>query len=274
MDISVVIPTYHTQSYLAECLNSLEKQTFDHSRFEIIIVLNGEERPYMDIVDKSVGNLKNISVRKLYTACKGVSNARNMAIDAAKGMYVCFIDDDDFVAPTFLESAFNVMDGREDVVVQSNVLYYLEEENRCAENYISRAFYNNKARTHPSLLSLRSFTSFACAKLIPRKIIGNRRFPVEFKRLEDAMFMAMLTDKIKTVLLTSADAVYYYRMRQGSASHARLSLCDFLHENLLQMAAFVRIYLSNPRAYDFLFFCTRIMAICRTVLRRLCHVRA
>ncbi|MBR2684403.1 MAG: glycosyltransferase [Atopobiaceae bacterium] len=104
--ISVIIPVYNVEAYLDECLTSLEAQDF--TDFEAICVNDGspdrsrtvlarwEARvPGLRIVDKENG---------------GVSSARNVGLDCARGDYVCFLDGDDRLAPQALGIIVRALD--------------------------------------------------------------------------------------------------------------------------------------------------------------------
>ena len=106
MKISVVVPTYKPKYYLWECLNSLKEQTFPVDDFEILLVLNGCCEPYKSEIEEYL--LKNVmsNVYLIQVDQPGVSNARNIALDYAKGSYVAFIDDDDYVSPFYLEELY------------------------------------------------------------------------------------------------------------------------------------------------------------------------
>src|SRR5690554_1613370 len=93
--LSVIIPTYKPQNYILECIDSLQKQTLNKIFFEVIIVLNGDKEPYYTEVENYIKEHDNFKI--IHTATAGVSNARNIGIDTAKGSHVVFIDDDDFI---------------------------------------------------------------------------------------------------------------------------------------------------------------------------------
>ena len=98
MDISVIIPTYKPQDYIWTCLDSLVNQTLSYDHFEVIIILNGCSEPWKSqIEDYIASNMSAMNVTFIQTDIPGVSNARNLGLDAIKGDYVFFIDDDDYM---------------------------------------------------------------------------------------------------------------------------------------------------------------------------------
>ena len=108
MEISVIIPTYKPQDYLWRCLDSLDGQTLAKDKFEVILVLNGCKEPYDGEIKNYAVNHSQLPLDYIQTDKGGVSNARNIGIDAANGDYITFIDDDDYVSPRYLEALLEV----------------------------------------------------------------------------------------------------------------------------------------------------------------------
>ena len=107
MKISVIIPSYKPQSYILECLDSICGQTFPKSDFEVILVLNGCKEPYDGQLREYISNHPEVQWNFIQTDEGGVSNARNLGLDAAKGEYITFVDDDDYVSGVYLEELYN-----------------------------------------------------------------------------------------------------------------------------------------------------------------------
>jgi glycosyltransferase involved in cell wall biosynthesis len=88
VQISVVIPSYKPGTYIYKCLDSLRMQTLPSGEFDVFVVLNASEDIHEEMLRRYITeqNITNISV--LRTSIPGVSNARNMGLDAATGAYV------------------------------------------------------------------------------------------------------------------------------------------------------------------------------------------
>jgi glycosyltransferase involved in cell wall biosynthesis len=99
--ISVVIPTYKPDYTLYEWLESLKKQTLNCEMFEVIIVLNGDKKPYEEEINNYI-KTSTLNINFVYAEEKGVSNARNVGIKLAKGEYITFIDSDDWISENYL----------------------------------------------------------------------------------------------------------------------------------------------------------------------------
>ena len=100
--LSVVIPSYNHEDYIAETLKSLEKQTFQD--FEVIMIDDGSR-------DRTVEVAANASSRaQIYIqGNQGVVAARNRGIRLAKGQYICFVDSDDVVLADNLRQGLRTM---------------------------------------------------------------------------------------------------------------------------------------------------------------------
>ncbi|MBL4663863.1 MAG: glycosyltransferase family 2 protein [Flavobacteriaceae bacterium] len=97
--ISVVIPLYNKEAFIAETINSVLSQTY--TEFEIIVVNDGS-------TDASLSALNTITdprIKIISIENSGVSVARNAGVDMTLGDWIAFLDGDDWWAPTFLEEA-------------------------------------------------------------------------------------------------------------------------------------------------------------------------
>lgn len=260
MKISVIIPTYKPQDYLWECLNSLVAQTFPKEDFEVILVLNGCCEPWKSNIQQYIdARMQGMNVKYIQTDEGGVSNARNIALDLAKGDYVTFIDDDDFISPTYLEElyekatpdtvslcypyAFN--DGK----IEEQLPYTITEAYNYCINYQCKSLSSR----------VRKFFSGPCMKLIPMSFIQGRRFDVRFKNGEDSLFMFLISDRIKKVVLTSPNAIYYRRVRMNSAVTTSRSLKNVFMNSYKLSREYTKIYFSQFGSYNHLFYATRIL---------------
>ena len=98
--ISVIIPVYNGQKYLARCLNTLQKQTFKD--WQAVFVDDGSTDKSGKILDKYLLRDKRIVV--IHKKNMGVSAARNDGIKKAKGKYIHFMDVDDEIDTDYYET--------------------------------------------------------------------------------------------------------------------------------------------------------------------------
>lgn len=96
--VSVVMPAYNSEKYIADSIESILKQTYND--FELIVVNDGSIDNTSNIVRKYIN--KDYRIRLLEQKNQGVSIARNTGIDATKGEYISFLDADDLWDENFL----------------------------------------------------------------------------------------------------------------------------------------------------------------------------
>lgn len=259
MKISVIIPTYKPQSYLWVCLDSLCAQTFPKDDFEVILVLNGCKEPYDTEIREYVQRHRDIQFVYQQTEQGGVSNARNMALDVARGEFVAFIDDDDYVSPSYLQELYEV--ANKDTIA---LAYPCAFNDGCSQQipYAITKTYTALARhgRMPFSSKVRRYFNGPCMKLIPMSFIQQRRFDLRFRNGEDALFMFLISDKFKYVDFTSEKAIYYRRYRIGSAVTSKKSVSYVLKNTLMQILAYCTIYFRHPANYRFRLYANRICA--------------
>jgi glycosyltransferase involved in cell wall biosynthesis len=266
MEISVVIPSYKPGDYLKECLASLSKQTLLRSKFEVLLILNGCNQPYNDELQKYIAQeLSTLNVRFMQTDVAGVSNARNIGLDNATGDYICFLDDDDALSPNCLAEL--LLKSSKDVVSINNAVFFTDDLCKTAPYHLTERFNKILKLGKCTLLNSRSFFSVCYCKLIHKDIIGARRFNLKYKFGEDALFMALISDRIRRIVPTSSSALYYRRIRKGSAVTTERSRRAIWKNNVDLFFEFIRIFLSNPLRYNSLFFTTRLLAVTRECFR-------
>ena len=115
LKISVIIPVYNAEKTLHRCGDRILFQTF--SDFEVLLIDDGCKDNSGKICDEYAK--KDSRVKVIHKVNGGVSSARNMGLDNAKGEWITFIDADDYIASDFL-SAINNNDC-DFIIVQENI---------------------------------------------------------------------------------------------------------------------------------------------------------
>lgn len=119
--ISVIIPVFNTQDYLKTCLDSVFKQTFQD--FEVICVDDGSTDDSLKILEEYKEKDSRLTVISQPNSKQGT--ARNKGLDLAKGVYIAFLDSDDFIPDDFLEILYNKAEETDsEVVLTDEVLYF------------------------------------------------------------------------------------------------------------------------------------------------------
>ena len=104
--VSVIVPVYKVEFFLRRCVESILKQTYQN--MEIILVDDGSPDRCPQICDSFCR--KDTRIRVIHKKNGGLSDARNVGIEAAKGEYLCFVDSDDYIQSTMLEHLVKAVD--------------------------------------------------------------------------------------------------------------------------------------------------------------------
>lgn len=264
MDISVIIPTFRPNEYIYECLLSLNIQSFSKNRFEVIIILNGCRDPYKSLLQQYIDEeLTNLSVVLIQTDVAGVSNARNLGMSISNGEYICFIDDDDVINETYLESLYEQRS--KDSVVCAHVYSFDDHLSSKFETDYLDAVFKKKGK---SIYALKVALSSSCAKLIPCKIIDRILFTKDITVGEDALFMFKISKNIKQIKLAD-QAIYYRRKRTDSASRKKYSLKWVIQNRMVLIRNYTIFYAKNIHCMNVFFFLNRIGAIIKSTFKLL-----
>lgn len=112
--LSLIIPIYNASTYLAFSLESLLSQPFQD--FELILVDDGSTDASPSICDEYAA--KDERIRVLHEPHSGVANSRQVGLEAAKGMYILYVDADDQVDPCMIADMYQVaVDQEADMVL-------------------------------------------------------------------------------------------------------------------------------------------------------------
>lgn len=229
--ISIIIPIYNVEKYVAECLNSVISQTYDHSKIECIIVNDCTPDKSMDIVNKIIGKYSGemTFITHRHKENKGLSSARNTGISIATGEYLYFLDSDDYIYPNSIELLMEGVEKYKDIdIVVGN--FFDERLNRPLMN-----IHNNEMLKSVDLLFFGKMENkSAWNNLIKRKLfsIHNLRFPVG-RYFEDIVLNYELFSYVNKVYVVS-QCTYFYRdnlngiIRKQSIEKLSKSIDDYL----------------------------------------------
>lgn len=124
--ISVIIPVYNAEKYLDRCIQSIQSQTL--TDIEIICVNNGSTDTSLEILEKYAKEDSRILVMNHEKS--SIGTARNIGISIARGIYVAFVDSDDFIQSTMFEKLYCKVTAYDaDIGITNIYLYYEENHN-------------------------------------------------------------------------------------------------------------------------------------------------
>ncbi|MBF7021207.1 glycosyltransferase family 2 protein [Staphylococcus kloosii] len=221
MKFSIIVPTYNSEAYIEELMNSLKDQTYDSNDFEVIVVDDCSSDDTLKKVKKYNKDL-NLTVKKLDTNSGGPGKPRNTALALAKGEYVFFVDSDDYINVDTLQDVSDFVDENNSDVV----LVKMEGVNgRGAPRSMFKKTEDGLTLAHSRIVYTLSPTKFYRTALLREHNID---FPEDLKSAEDQLFTMKAyihADNIATL----ADKPYYYATkREGEhMSSAYVKPIDF-----------------------------------------------
>lgn len=234
--ISIIIPVYNVDKYLCQCLDSVINQTYKN--LEIILVDDGSSDYSGKICDDYSKKDNRITV--VHKENGGISSARNIGLNVAKGQYISFVDSDDWVENNFIEYLYSY--ANKDTIVCCS--YNRIENNKIVIHSLGKLIKCDEL-TFINLLQDSMLNCFAGKdidqlgspvwnKLYPAWIFHNIRFP-EGKTAEDAFIILKLFNKINRVVICPSSN-YNYRARENSivATINKTNLKDYLDAYLEQ----------------------------------------
>ena len=211
MRLSVIVPMYNVEAYIAQCLNSLAEQTLKD--MEVLLVDDGAADRTTEIAKQFAETHSNF--RYFRKENGGLSDARNYGIPSAKGDYIAFLDSDDWVEPDIYEHMVNAI-GDADVCV-ADLEYSYEDTSR---NFVMKGLSEQNADTvqKQALLS----PLFAWNKIYKADLFrgeGGYRYP-KGTWYEDHPVTTMIFAKAKDIAYLP-ETGFHYRQREGSIMSAR-----------------------------------------------------
>ena len=215
--ISVIIPVYNGDAYLAECLDSVVSQSME--QLDIIVVDDGSTDASPGICDSYAE--RDPRVRVIHQSNGGVSAARNAALDIAKGRYIGFVDADDKVRPQFFETLYGLLcDAPPNSILACGCEILTAEgvQAQALPEDWQKQFTLPAAQAYPYLLYPGGYECYIGSKLIDRAFFVGKdglRFHEDLALCEDRLLIMELLLRASTVLFTS-EGGYLYRFREGS----------------------------------------------------------
>lgn len=228
MFLSMIIPVYNAEKYLAECLDSCLAQDLPLADYEIICVNDGSKDGSPDILRSFETRHSNITV--IDQPNGGVSAARNAGLRIAKGEFVWFIDSDDFI--------------------EQNCLHHLKQlvyQNACDCVLLSGYSFGQeltpdeqKLRAARSLVPNITFSAL-WMRIFRRDLLSDLSFADDISYGEDVLFIRQfcLTDH-KSISVD--DILYFYRSNPDSLMNSSDRNRQRIHSNMRGAIEMRKVY--------------------------------
>lgn len=235
--VSVIIPIYNAELSLNRCIDSVLNQNY--SNWELLLVDDGSSDNSGKICDEY--SLRDSRIKVFHKINGGVSSARNMGLDHAKGEWITFVDADDFLNSDSLFNMISAID-ESDIILSS----FREYNGLSYKEYIINSISTKNIQETINWLAVFNHFSLLTtpwSKLLKASIINNYklRFDIRFCSGEDSLFLYQYLCYVDRVACINSIS-YNYSVSRG-LSIKLLSLREI--DDLLQEIEAVLERLSN-----------------------------
>lgn len=232
--ISIIIPCYNAEKYIAECLDSVLSQTFKD--FEIICVDDGSADNNATILAKYEKKDKRIKI--ITQKNRGVICARNDGVKQSQGEFLYFLDSDDIIDKTLLEKSYDaIVSGKGDIIT-CRVMTFGREN---GEMLLPK----------PTKLNMSKGNCLVNAALLRRSLFNKSNgFDEAFQKgLEDYDFWLNMIYRQNAHFYRIPELLFYYRIKPQNESRnsqqARLhngELMEILYAKYPEISKYKKLY--------------------------------
>lgn len=266
--VSVIVPIYNVEKYLAECIESLCAQSLYD--IEIILVDDGSPDNSGAICDEFAA--KDSRIKVIHKKNGGVSAARNDGLAIATGEYVIFVDSDDYVPNDAYEKMYSrASETNVDIVLAD--LYQVKGKNEIYAKFFKESFVTSNRKFLDQLIEANFYNTYCpnppedgpafgyggpTTKLVRRALLNdnNIEFDVSVKGIfDDIIYSAYVFATAQSVAYIS-EPVYYYRLLETSITQTYKSNMPEINDAIFnawevflerydQEHRFVKMYYAN-----------------------------
>ena len=249
--ISVIVSVYNTEQYLAQCIQSILKQTYQN--LELILVDDGSS-------DRSLAICTHYQeldsrVRVFHQSNQGVSKARNYGMDVAAGNFITFVDSDDYVMPNYLEELFEALKSTGSQIAISDFQYYkgnghllvhMPEHKVSQHIFTPREWFDFAYTNRDDFFQL--IYTVLWGKLFQREVLKQIFCPEDTQIDDEFTTWKTYLQTSKIVYLDDED--YIYRLNQEGLSHCKNQEDIRPLRSLEEEITFLHILCYDPRILE------------------------
>ena len=238
MKLSIIIPVYNLEKYIAYTLKSVTSIRFSYS-YEILVINDGSADKSEDVIKEFMK--ENPQIRLVTINNGGVSNARNVGLQMAQGEYISFVDGDDQVEPDFFETAVKELDAGGYDFVQGNMLLLGETGIQYRQNLSTEVIEDKETMLRKLCGTHKIILNNAWGKVFRATLATSVEFDTSIRIGEDLKYVFDIINEATKIKLLSCDAYRYY-MRNTSATHSsndegrldEIAVYRYMEENIEQ----------------------------------------
>jgi glycosyltransferase involved in cell wall biosynthesis len=213
--VSIVTPTFNSAKYIAETIQSVQKQT--HQNWELIIVDDCSSDNTVDLIKDFIAKDNRIQLHQL-TSNAGPAVARNKGIENVSGKYMTFLDADDIWFEDFIENSIKT-------IQETGIHFVFSSYKRSDEdlNFIYSDFIVPQKVTYTDILKSNSISCLTA--FLDIETLGKKSMPLIRKRQDMGLWLQYLKEIPFAYGIQEPKAIY--RIRENSLSRKKLNLIKY-----------------------------------------------
>jgi glycosyltransferase involved in cell wall biosynthesis len=217
---SVIIPTHNRANMLRQAIQSVIDQTVDE--WEVLIIDDGST----DNTKEVIQDFKDSRIHYYYQENKERSAARNLGIQKAVGMYVCFLDDDDY----FLGNHFEVLQKEIHKEAYPIGIFRTGMITKHGDKEKRSPFYSHKSSSHPIPFFLENMVGIHTL-CYHRNILSKYTYDERWHHFQDTHLLIRCLLEFPFFQIHEHTAIYMRYPEMGSISIFRLDNAETRTEN-------------------------------------------
>ncbi|MBB6370942.1 glycosyltransferase family 2 protein [Chryseobacterium shigense] len=208
--ISVIVPVYNVENYLAKCLDSLVAQTLQD--IEILVINDGSKDNSQLVIEEYATKFPE-KIKAFTKENGGLSDARNFGIERASGEYIGFVDSDDYVTETMFEEMLQLAEKHQAKIVICNI-QKVDQDGKVTQKLTQIPNMTEKIDLEDHFSVFSDLSYFACNKLFKKELFDYKRFK-KGVHFEDIQLIPQLLLECKVIAQTQ-NFHYQYLERTDS----------------------------------------------------------
>ena len=238
--VSIIVPIYNAQKTLPRCVDSILQQ--DYSDFELLLIDDGSKDDSGKICDEYAAI--DARVKVIHKQNSGVSDSRNLALDAAKGEYLQFLDADDWITPNATRLLLESAEQNQCDMVISDFYRVIGERvshkgSIDEDGVLTREAFANLMMENPADF----YYGVLWNKLYNREIIekNHLRMDPKISWCEDFMFNLEYIRHCQNIFVLQVP-IYYYVKTKGSLVSQGMSLTKTIKTKMMVFEYYTAFY--------------------------------
>lgn len=209
-EVSIIVPVYNREKLIKPCIDSINSQTYDKSKWEVIFVDDASTDSSIETIELLINKSINYRVLRRPVGSGNASAPRNEGIKASSSKYVFFFDSDDYVDSQLLENGMAM------ALKNNSDMVYFKIAKTARVNTVRP--FRNKFVDKADILEDHLMRSLRICKLYKTEMLksNNILFDVTIDVFEDMLFNFVTLSYSKVISIVADKDYYYFTSHDGS----------------------------------------------------------